>query len=93
MHDIPAIRKEGFAASTDDYVRKLHFELIEYIMPGMSEPKKLAFDWPSFDNYLLRSKLWKKYSFSRGCSTNPQSAPCEKARYFSFSEGSLSLHP
>lgn len=60
MHDIPAIRKEEFAASTDDYVRKLHFELIEYIMPGMSEPKKLAFDWPSFDNYLLRSKLFGK---------------------------------
>ncbi|MFY7830103.1 MAG: DUF3857 domain-containing protein [Flectobacillus sp.] len=60
MRDIPALKKEALVASVDDYVRKLHFELIEYIMPGMSESKKLAFDWPSFDNYLLESKLFGK---------------------------------
>lgn len=60
MRNIPAMRNEKFAASIDDYVRKLHFELIEFITPSMSKSRKLAYDWSTFDNNLFDSKLFGK---------------------------------
>ena len=53
MSDIPAFKKEKYVADIDDYTRKLHFELAEYFVRGMSAPKKLSMEWSDFDRLLL----------------------------------------
>lgn len=53
MLNVPALNREKYVANLDDYTRKIHFELAEYIVDGMSKPKNLSMDWPAFDKQLL----------------------------------------
>lgn len=53
MVNIPAMKEEKYVANLDDYTRKLHFELAEYVVRGMDTAKKLSMDWPDFDKQLL----------------------------------------
>jgi hypothetical protein len=53
MLNVPALNREKYVANLDDYTRKIHFELAEYIVDGMSKPKNLSIDWPAFDKQLL----------------------------------------
>jgi hypothetical protein len=54
MNNIPAQKEENFVANIDDYRRMIHFELVEYILGGMSKPKSFSKTWEVLDNDMLQ---------------------------------------
>lgn len=56
MENIPAMKKEDFVSSPQDFYRMLHFELSEYIVKGMDRPKTLSLTWDDLDKQLLEDE-------------------------------------
>ena len=94
LKDIPALRNEPFMKNREDYIAKLHFELSEYIVPGMVAVKSFSRKWEDvdkelaqdevygLDSHIKRTGLWEEIAKEINSSTTDSLERIKKAQRF-----------